>query len=120
MATSVESSVRTSFLTVVDSSKLLPLKVHLGVWPIAFVLVNLVDGVGTWLILRGGGREVAPLMVLLIGVLGLVPAMVVKQVAASVLAWTLRRSPGCLAVPAVVLGVVACLNWAQLIYVWHV
>ncbi|MFH1141241.1 MAG: hypothetical protein V1724_06195 [Chloroflexota bacterium] len=120
MATPVEIPVRTSLLTVVDASRLLRMKAHLGVWPIVFVLVNLVDGVGTWLILKGGGRELAPVMGLLIGALGLVPAMVVKQIAASVLAWTLRRSPGLLAVPAVVVGVVGWLNWGQLIYVWHV
>ncbi len=116
MTTFVESQVRTSLRMVGGAARLVRVKVGVGLWPIAFVLVNLADGVGTWLILRDGGREIAPVMGLLIGALGLVPAMVVKQVAAGIIGWTLRRSPGLLAIPTVVLGMVVWFNWGQLIY----
>ena len=120
MTTFVESQARTSLRTVGDAARLLRVKGHIGLWPIMFVLVNLADGVATWLILRDGGREIAPVMGVLIGALGLVPAMVVKQFAAGIIGWALRRSPGLLAVPTVVLGVVVGLNWGQLAYVWSV
>jgi len=92
-------------------------------WNMAVLLTVLqaFDGWTTWSILKAGGRELNPVLVKLIEVVGVVPALVVVKGVAAGLGWFIALAPvgdvrwrgTALAMVAVVYVAVAVSNWRQ-------